>query len=140
MASSPEIRRFQERDGADVIDLWTRVFGYGTAHNDPALVIERKMARQPELFFVAVIDQKVVGTVMGGYDGHRGWIYAMAVSPEVRGVGIASALLGHLETALRALGCLKINLQVREDNAGVVEFYRKQGYVVEPRISMGKVL
>lgn len=134
------IRSFQDRDEPEVIRLWTRVFGYSTAHNDPATAIARKRQVQRELFFVAVLDDRPVGTVMGGYDGHRGWVYSLAVEPDARGEGIGTALMGHLEAELQRLGCLKINLQVLASNSGVTAFYRKLGYAVEERISMGKVV
>ncbi len=84
------------------------------------------------------MDGSVVGTVMAGYDGHRGWIYSMAVLPEYRGRDIGSKLLSVAEHKLGALGCMKINLQINGDNAAVVRFYEANGYNVEDRISMGK--
>jgi ribosomal protein S18 acetylase RimI-like enzyme len=98
------------------------------------------LAVQGDLFFVALINGIVVGTVMGGYDGHRGWIYSLAVSPETRRRGIGTALMRHAEQELARRGCPKINLQVLASNAGVVAFYQKLGYAVEERVSMGKVL
>jgi ribosomal protein S18 acetylase RimI-like enzyme len=92
------------------------------------------------LFFVAECDGEVIGTVMAGYDGHRGWIYSLAVKPEARSRGTGRQLIRHAETALARAGCAKVNLQVVDENKGVVEFYRKAGYAVEPRISMGKLL
>ena len=102
--------------------------------------IERKTSRDPDLFLVAVEDGKIVGTVMGGYDGHRGWIYSLAVDHRERHRGIGSALIDNIEQELRALGCPKVNLQVVASNSGVVEFYEKLGFSVEDRISMGKRL
>ena len=87
-----------------------------------------------------VVEQAVVATVVGGYDGHRGWVYAVATAPEQRRRGYARALMNTLEAALGELDCTKLNLQVREDNSAVVAFYESLGYAVEPRISMGKVL
>ena len=77
---------------------------------------------------------------MGGYDGHRGWMYSLAVCPEFRRRGIGQQLVHYLERALAAMGCLKINLQVLAGNAAVAGFYEKLGYKIEPRISMGKLL
>jgi ribosomal protein S18 acetylase RimI-like enzyme len=77
---------------------------------------------------------------MGGYDGHRGWIYAMAVSPESRRSGIGSALVRRVESELKQFNCGKVNLQILADNTEVVGFYEQLGYKVEPRISMGKIL
>jgi ribosomal protein S18 acetylase RimI-like enzyme len=77
---------------------------------------------------------------MGSYDGHRGWVYALAVCPTHQRRGIGTALLRHLEAALQGRGCLKVNLQVRASNAEAVAFYERLGYVVEERVSMGKRL
>ncbi len=95
---------------------------------------------QPELFFVAADGGGLVGTAMGGYDGHRGWVYAVAVRPALRRRGIGAKLMARLESALRDLGCAKINLQVRAGNESVVAFYQRLGYRVEERVSMGKLL
>ena len=102
--------------------------------------IERKTSRDPGLFLVALVDSKVVGTVMGGYDGHRGWVYSLAVDEAERHTGIGSVLMDEIEQALKSLGCFKVNLQVVGSNSGVVEFYEKLGFSVEDRISMGKRL
>ena len=123
-----------------VIDLWNRAFGYDSAHNTPSLAIERKLAVDDGLFFVALAAGQVVGTLMAGYDGHRGWLYALAVDPQQRRLGIGRALVRHGEQALQARGCLKINLQILSSNAAVQGFYQALGYQVEPRISMGKVI
>ncbi len=77
---------------------------------------------------------------MAGYDGHRGWLYAVAVDPGQRRGGVGTALVRHAEQMLRDLGCGKVNLQVRATNAAVVSFYERLGYAVEERISMGKRL
>jgi ribosomal protein S18 acetylase RimI-like enzyme len=139
--SETVIRRIDAgRDRASVVDLWRTVFGYAAPHNDPESVIRKKLEVGDGLFFVTVLDSQVVGTVMAGYDGHRGWIYLLAVSPAARGRGIGAQLLRRAEIALRKLGCAKVNLQVLEDNQGVVDFYEQAGYAVERRISMGKLL
>ncbi len=135
-----KIRAFQQSDESAVVALWKEVFAYSEPRNDPARVVRQKLAFQPELFFVAAVDDEVVGTVMGGYDGHRGWIYSLAVDPAYRRQKIGAALVRHVEQALRELGCPKINLQVLSSNAATVEFYAKLGYRVEERISMGKTL
>ena len=121
-----------------VITLWETVFGYEAAHNRPALVIDKKLAANDNLFFVALDNDKVVGTIMAGYDGHRGWIYSVAVSPSHRRQGIGSRLVSHAEQALTAKGCMKINLQVVERNESVTTFYLSLGFSIEKRISMGK--
>jgi ribosomal protein S18 acetylase RimI-like enzyme len=104
----------------------------------PEIVIPAKVAIQRELFLVAVHGDQVIGTTMAGYDGHRGWLYNVAVSPPYRRAGVGSALLREAEERLLALGCLKINLQVVLANYSVVSFYRELGYAIEERISMSK--
>ena len=104
------------------------------------LSIKQKTSHDPDLFLVAIEDNRVVGAVMGGYDGHRGWIYSLAVDDHKRHRGIGTALVEKIEQSLKALGCLKVNLQVVGSNSGVVDFYEKQGFSVEDRISMGKRL
>jgi ribosomal protein S18 acetylase RimI-like enzyme len=123
---------------AQVIALWTTVFGYDAPHNEPSLVIEQKLAVKDDLMFVALDGGTVVGTIMSGYDGHRGWLYSLVVLPDHRHAGIGSALVRHAEQALLSRGCLKVNLQVVESNSAVVAFYEALGYAVEPRVSMGK--
>lgn len=121
-----------------VIALWKTVFAYEAAHNHPNLVIDKKLAVNDDLFFVALADNKIVGTIMGGYDGHRGWIYSVAVSPSVRRERIGSQLVSHVERELVAKGAVKINLQIMQGNESVTAFYASLGFFVEKRISMGK--
>jgi len=121
-----------------VVSLWKGTFGYDSPRNDPEFVIDQKIAMLDGLFFVAANKEGIVGTVMAGYDGHRGWIYALAVHPGHRKKGIASLLLSHAEKRLVSLGCVKINLQILKGNADVQRFYRANGYALEDRISMGK--
>jgi ribosomal protein S18 acetylase RimI-like enzyme len=135
-----DIRPFREADEEAVIALWKNVFAYDAPHNDPAQIIRHKVAVQRELFLVALVEGALAGTVMGGYDGHRGWVYSLAVSPAFRRRGIGTALVRHLERELAARGCPKVNLQVLASNAATVAFYQKLGYAVEERVSMGKLL
>jgi ribosomal protein S18 acetylase RimI-like enzyme len=103
-------------------------------------MIARKLTVQPELFLVAVQDGLVVGAVMAGFDGVRGWIHRLAVLESTRRRGVGKRLIVHAENGLHRLGCPKVNLQVRSTNASVIAFYRALGYAVEERISMGKRL
>lgn len=135
-----QIRPFHETDEDSVAELWGRVFPDPAPRNVPRVAIAQKLAMQRELFFVAKVDGAVVGTAMGGYDGHRGWLYTVAVHPDVQRRGIGRALVARVESALVALGCPKVNLQVLTSNAPVAAFYERLGYAVEERISMGKVL
>jgi ribosomal protein S18 acetylase RimI-like enzyme len=125
---------------SQVVALWETTFGYQAAHNSPGLVIDKKLAVEDDLFFVAMADGVVVGTIMAGYDGHRGWIYSVAVSPSHQRRGIGSSLLAHAERALACRGCVKINLQIMEGNESVMNFYSSSGYSTEKRVSMGKRL
>jgi ribosomal protein S18 acetylase RimI-like enzyme len=135
------IRQYHDAtDREQVISLWHTVFGYETAHNEPSLAIAKKVNTNDRLFFVAEADGKVIGTAMAGYDGHRGWLYAIAVHPNCRRIGIGSNLVRHAERNLASVGCMKINLQVLATNEATAAFYKSMGYAVEPRISMGKVL
>jgi ribosomal protein S18 acetylase RimI-like enzyme len=135
-----QVRPFNEADQGAVIALWNQVLADAAPHNDPATAIRQKLAVDRELFFVATVGGFVAGTVMGGYDGHRGWVYAVAVQPQYQRRGIGTVLVRQLETALAERGCLKVNLQVRASNAEVISFYQKLGYAVEQRVSMGKRL
>jgi ribosomal protein S18 acetylase RimI-like enzyme len=135
-----EIRSYEDTDELAVIALWKEVLADSAPHNDPATSIRMKVAHDRELFLVAVTDDGPVGTVMGGYDGHRGWVYSVAVSPRHQRQGIGTALVRRLEELLAARGCLKLNLQVRASNAGVCAFYEKLGFRVEEILSMGKRL
>ncbi|AHI63280.1 GNAT family acetyltransferase [Burkholderia thailandensis] len=138
------IRPFERGDTDAVLAVWRDAFpSYSDAsapHRDPRRSIELKLATQPELFFVAIAGGRVVGTVMAGYDGHRGWLYSLAVEPRARRFGIGRALLAHAEAALAARGCPKVNLQVLPGNDDACRFYEALGYCAEERISFGKRL
>ena len=134
------IRQFRDPDADQVAALWNVVLPSSQPWNEPQLVIKCKQNKQPDLFFVGELNGRIVSTVMAGYDGHRGWIYSLAVSPQHRRQGIGRRMMARAEQALRQEGCLKLNLQVRASNDGVVAFYESLGFVVEERISMGKPL
>lgn len=119
-----------------IISLWKTCFGYTDKRNNPELVIDKKLVHD-DLLFVAVDGDRVLGSIMLGYDGHRGWIYSLAVDAAVQGSGIGGMLLDFGIAELKALGCMKVNLQVMPDNTGAVEFYKKTGFELEERISMG---
>ncbi len=136
-----EIVAFDNRRHRDrVVRLWEQVFAYKAPHSAPSLVIDSKLAVADGLFFVAVNRCDVVGTIMAGYDGHRGWIYSLAVDPDHRQQGIGSHLLSVAEGHLAVRGCVKINLQIMEGNEQVQSFYEARDYSVEQRVSMGKRL
>lgn len=134
-----EIRPFQPGDEQSVVQLWTDC-GLVVPWNDPHRDIERKGKVQPEMFLVAQSDDRVIGTVMAGYDGHRGWLNYLAVHPQHQRSGIARRLVAEAETRLRAQGCPKVNIQVRGTNTGVIEFYKKMGFRADDAVSLGKRL
>ena len=125
------IRQYETGDAATVIDLWDRC-DLSVPWNNPYLDIRRKTGDSPELFFVAEAASGVVGTCMAGYDGHRGWLYYLAVHPGHRRQGIASRLVEHAEQALTTLGCPKVDLMVRNTNRNALGFYGAVGYSVDP--------
>jgi len=133
-----EIRPFGDDDQTAVVKLWRVCFPDDPPHNDPDTVIERKRLVQPELFLVGLLDGWVVCTVIGGYDGYRGWVYHLATAPEHRREGFGRQMMNAVEGRLAEIGCPKLNLQVRATNEAVVAFYRALGYRVEDRVSLGK--
>lgn len=135
------IRAFEEPDEAAVVALW-QACDLTRPWNDPSKDIARKLGVRRDLFRVAFDSASgaVIGTVMIGWDGHRGWVNYLAVAPDARRRGLGRALMREAEALLRAEGCPKLNLQVRAGNEGVVAFYERLGYQVEEMISMGKRL
>jgi len=132
------IRTFQADDESGVIELWQSVFTDDPPWNAPSLVIQRKLKTQPELFLVGELAGDIVATVLAGYDGVRGWIYHLAVAHDYQRKGFGRAMMQAAEKRLRDMGCPKINLQVRSDNAEVIAFYNRIGYQIEDRASFGK--
>lgn len=133
------IRSYAPSDEAQVIALW-RTSGLVYPQNDPTKDIARKLKVDPEWFLVGEEDGCVVGTVMVGYEGHRGWVNYLAVEPTQRRSGRGRALMAAAEDILRAEGCPKINLQVRTGNADALAFYQHLGFQTDDVISLGKRL
>ena len=134
------VRPFSEDDEPSVVALWTEVFAGDPPRNEPRGVISRKLGVQRELFLVGEFQGQVVGTVIAGFDGYRGWVYHLAVHPRCRRRGFGRELMREAEARLKALGCPKLNLQVRSSNAEVIAFYERLGYSIEDRASLGKIL
>jgi ribosomal protein S18 acetylase RimI-like enzyme len=134
-----QIRPYTVSDEDGVVRLWGRC-GLICGWNDPFKDIRRKLAVGRELFLVGELDGEIIACVMAGYEGHRGWLNYLAVSPEHQGRGFARAIVEEAERLLREAGCPKINLQVRSSNHGVIAFYRKLGYAVDDVVSLGKRL
>ncbi|MBX9883371.1 MAG: GNAT family acetyltransferase [Novosphingobium sp.] len=135
-----EIRPYQAADFDGLDALWREAFPNDPPRNRADVSVPAKLAMNDNLLFVAVDEGRVIGSIMAGYDGHRGWLYSVAVRQDAKRRGIGTVLVETAVAALRALGCPKINLQVRRTNAAVVAFYQELGFAVEEHISMGRLL
>ena len=135
---SVEVITYRDTHLMGVRALWKEAFPDDAPRNWADVAIPAKLLIQPELLIVAVENNMVIGSMMAGYDGHRGWLNSVAVLKSRRRRGVGSALVFEAEKRLRSLGCMKINLQIRMSNTAVAEFYRRLGYRVEERMSMGK--
>ena len=133
------IREYQSSDEQQVIDLWFAC-NLVVPWNNPKLDIERKLKVNPELFLVGEINNRVIASVMGGYEGHRGWINYLAVLPNFQRKGYATKMMSAIEQKLKDIGCPKINLQIRSNNEAVIKFYESIDYFDEHMTSMGKKL
>ena len=102
--------------------------GVRTGRSDTPAEIEKKLARDPDLFLVAEADGAIIGSVIGGYDGRRGLVYHLAVASSFRGQGVGSQLMDDLESRLRAKGCLKCYLMVTRDNPEAEVYYQRRGW------------
>ena len=134
------IRQFKEKDTQDVIRLWKKSFPTDPPWNDPQDIVQRKINFQRELFLIGELQDRVVATVLGGYDGFRGWVYHLAVINDNRRSGIGKMMMIAIEKELRQLGCIKINIQVRSSNQEVILFYNGIGFNIEDHVSLGKLL
>ena len=133
------IRPFTETDEAQVVALWQQC-GLVRPWNDPHKDIARKLRVQRELFLVAEKDGAVAGTIMAGYEGHRGWVNYLAVAAAWQRQGLGAQLMGKVEELLLAAGCPKISLLVRSSNTQVIAFYRALGYLQDEAVPLGKRL
>ena len=133
------IRAFQAEDTAAVISLWADC-GLLAPQNDPRKDIARKLRVYPEGFLVGEYEGRIVAACMAGYEGHRGWINYLAVSPAYRRRGLGREMMTAAEALLSAAGCPKINLQVRTANRDVLAFYKALGFGVDDVVSLGKRL
>jgi ribosomal protein S18 acetylase RimI-like enzyme len=134
------VSSYQDEHFDGMQTLWQEAFPNDASWNKTSVAIPEKMRFQPDLMLVALDGPTVVGSVMAGYEGHRGWISRIAVLETFRHQKIGQRLLAEAEKRLVALGCIKVNLQVVDTNSSVVRFYQEAGYRVEPRISMSKHL
>ncbi len=122
-----------------MITLW-RECGLVKPQNDPDKDIDRKLKVDPDLFLVGIVGNEIVATVMGGYEGHRGWISYLAVSPKIQRRGFGRLIMDAVEERIKNKGCPKINLQVRESNEQVIGFYAAIGYGDDRVMGLGKRL
>jgi len=134
-----KIRTYQLKDENQLINLWIEC-GLVVPWNDPKKDIQRKINDSPDLFFIGEIEGEIVASCMAAYDGHRGWIYFLAVKPEYQNRGYAKSILKQAEEALLNIGCPKIELMVRHSNDKVVTFYEHAGYKNDPVIILSKRL
>jgi ribosomal protein S18 acetylase RimI-like enzyme len=133
------VRPYRRDDAEALVSLWT-LCGLTRPWNDPLRDIERKISVDPDGLLVLADGSQLIGAVMVGYDGHRGWINYLAVHPEHRRRGWGRALMIAAEERLSELGCPKVNLQVRASNQDAMAFYRAFGYGVDDVVSMGRRL
>lgn len=126
-----EIIAFDERRRSDLVDLW-RQCDLTRPWNDPDGDIDRALSNPSSTILLAVDEPETVGSVMCGYDGHRGWVYYLATAPDRRGQGIGQTLMKAAEGWLRDLGCPKIELMVRDTNTATLGFYDALDYERQP--------
>lgn len=131
-----KIRKYQHQDKNLLIELLKNVFPDNPPHNEPSRMIDEKLAVD-DLIFVAEDNGSIIGACMAGYDGHRGWLYAVGVLPQHRRKHIGTQLVNFAMHALKSLGCRKVNLQIRSTNTTVASFYQSLGFAPEDRLSMG---
>ncbi len=132
-----KIRTYDIADKEQVIALWKEC-GLVVSQNDPGKDIDRKLEVDPDLLLVGTLNDAVIATVMGGYEGHRGWINYLAVKPSQQRKGYGKELMSHVENLLQSKGCPKINLQVRNTNKAVISFYSSIGYGDDNVVGLGK--
>ncbi|MFQ5715008.1 MAG: GNAT family acetyltransferase [Candidatus Scalinduaceae bacterium] len=132
-----EIREYQEGDEKEVIKLWFKC-NLAIPGSNPKRDIERKLKVDRDLFLVGNVNGKIVASVMGGYEGHRGWINYLAVDPKYQRRGYGRLMMEAVEQCIKEKGCPRVNLQVRSANKGVIEFYQAIGYTDDNVVGLGK--
>ena len=134
-----QIKQYLESDRQQLLALWTNTFDDAGPHNQPEFMLNSKLAIDDHIY-IASDSNVILGAIIAGYDGHRGWLYSLAVKQSSRRQGIGRQLVEFAVDKLRAIGCAKVNLQVREENSEVISFYQSLGFLTEERISMGRLL
>jgi ribosomal protein S18 acetylase RimI-like enzyme len=134
----PEIRTYRAGEGAELRAFWSTV-GFRSLGDDDAS-LDRLAERNPGLVVIASAGDAIVGTALGGWDGRRGWIYHVTVAEDFRRTGLGRRIVHEVERRLRALGCPKVNVIVRDDNPGAARFWEALGYTSPPARQYGKEL
>ncbi len=134
-----QISKYSQQDEANLIQFWRNAFPNDPAHNAPDKMIKAKLAVD-DLIYLMKYEGRIVGACMAGYDGHRGWLYAVATAASHRRLGIGKQLVTHVVQEFKRKGCIKLNLQIRAENTQVASFYQSLGFEVEERLSMGRFI
>ena len=132
-------RKFKKSDTKAIIELWKKC-KLIVPWNNPYKDINRKLSIKDNLFIIGEMNKNIIASAMAGYDGHRGYIYYLAVLPELQKKGIGSSVLSIIEKKLYKLGCPKINLFVRNTNIKVKAFYKTNNYEMQDSQIYGKRL
>jgi ribosomal protein S18 acetylase RimI-like enzyme len=131
-----EIVKYNQDYQKALIELWKKC-NLIVPQNDPIEDIQKKLEFQPDLLLIALLDAKLIGSVMVGYEGHRGWLNYLAVLPDYQKRGYGRKLVERAITELEKLGCLKLNVQIRESNNVAMRFYRRLGFKEDHVVSFG---
>ena len=125
-----KLRQFDfHRDYNAVYKLWSQAGpGIHLRRSDEPQEILKKVARDPDLFLLAEEDNRIIGTILGGFDGRRGMMYHLAVAEPYRQQGVARFLVDELEHRLSAKGCIRYYLLVTKDNLAAIQFYESLGW------------
>ncbi|MGO2133147.1 MAG: GNAT family N-acetyltransferase [Halomonas sp.] len=129
-------RQYCDADFPRLRALWLTCFPDYTGYNSPEVIVANKLAID-DLLYVIDDGETLIASCMIGYDGHRGWLYSVAVAPDRQGEGLGRQMVEFAVTRLRELGCVKVNLQIRGGNEPIANFYKELGFELEERISMG---
>ncbi|GIW33489.1 GNAT family acetyltransferase [Meiothermus sp.] len=133
------IREFRMADYSSVMALWQDA-GLELNPSDSFEGLQKKLERDPDLFLVVEEDGQILGALLAGYDGRRGWLYHMAIHPFGQGQGWGKRMMEELEARLRAKGCQKLNLLVEPSYSGAQDFFERLGYRRDELIFMEKWL
>ena len=128
MKPAPKFRPMEIADLSAVRELWAKAEGVELSEGDTVEELTRYLERNPNMSFVGMLGGEIIGAVLAGHDGRRGFLYHLAVAPDHQGRGAGRALVGHAVDALRAAGVVRVLILVRHDNSRGMEFWTKQGW------------